>query len=75
MEGDLGLTGNGLTYLGVKGGVPRRMRRAATAMLGGHVRLYWILDGPPSFGPLGTDLLVFAGWPSWCSARPQAQWP
>ncbi len=25
-----------LTYLGVKGGVPRRMRRAATAMLGGQ---------------------------------------
>jgi hypothetical protein len=28
----------------------------------GSVRLYWAVDGAPSFPPIGTDLIGFTGW-------------
>lgn len=32
------------------------------ALAYGSLRVWWALGGAPSFGPLGTDLIVFSGW-------------
>ena len=34
------------------------------ALVYGLVRTWWTARGAPSFGPLGTDLMVFTGWAS-----------
>lgn len=48
---------------------PRWMAWAAPAALVwslayGSVRAWWAIGGAPSFGRLGTDLIVFTGWPA-----------
>jgi hypothetical protein len=34
------------------------------ALVYGAVRVWWAVNGAPSFGRLGTDLIVFNGWPA-----------